>query len=104
MTRFVLLAHLHRPGCTGPLNVSRLRAGVGANAERAAAAPQCLVVGVEERVFLKAAAFERSGAGREDGRSRFGDAVDQQLDLALDHEGPKDYSKNRKASGQSLRP
>jgi hypothetical protein len=69
-----------------------------ADAQRASSSAQCFVVGVEQRVFLKTPAFEWGGAGRDDGRARFEDAVKRQLDLALNLVGP---IATTKASGPS---
>ena len=51
-------------------------------------APQPLVVGVEQAVFLEPAAAQRRGAEREDPRARLVGTVETKLDLAFERHGP----------------
>ena len=59
-------------------------AALRAHAERRSLAPQQLVFGVEQRVFLQPAAVQRRGAERENLRACLVGTVEAKLDLALE--------------------
>ena len=82
----VLVAHLHRAWLHRTLEREQALAGFGADPEHAAPAPQRLVVGVEQRIFLEAAAAEGSGARGKDRRARLLGIVEPEFDFALDHQ------------------
>ena len=74
-------------GCTGPLKVMRL---LPFSMRMRSAQPRSRsesAGGVEQRVFLQAAAVQRGGAGGEDGLARGVGRVEAQLDLALERRG-----------------
>ena len=80
----VLLADLDDAGQHRPLEREQALAALRPHAQRRSLQPQPLVVGVEQRVFLEAAAVQRRGAERENLRPCLVGTVEAKLDLALE--------------------
>ena len=72
------------PGWTGPLNVSRLLPLSTRTRRTQRRWRSCSSLGVEQRILLQPPAEQRRRACRDDGRSRFLDRLEPQLDLAFD--------------------
>ena len=82
--RLVLLAQLHRAGQRRTLEGEHAVAAVVPDAKRRSLAAQWFVRGVEQGVFLQAAAAERRGADRHDARPRVVGGVEPEFDLAFE--------------------
>jgi hypothetical protein len=80
----VLLADLDAPGKRGPFEGQQALAAFRADAQRRPLPAKQFVLGVEQRVFLEAAAVERGGAERENPVACLAGIVEPELDLALD--------------------
>jgi hypothetical protein len=63
--------HFHRARLNRPLEGEPALAVLEPHAQHAAAAPQLLVIGVEERVLLQAPAEQRGGPRRQNGGACF---------------------------------
>jgi len=61
--RFLLLAHLHRSRLNRALECQQAAPGVVADAERAAAAPQRFVIGVEEGIAADDTRYRKKSSG-----------------------------------------
>jgi hypothetical protein len=89
--RLDLFAHFHEGRLHGSLPCQPALPVLHSHAEHASLAAKLFVFGIEERIFLKAPAVKRHGAGGDHRLPRFVCRAEPQLDLALQnrraHEG-----------------